>query len=307
MELSLLINKMAIFVFLMVTGYLCARRGVTDAAFTRITSKLTINFFMSGTILKSLIELDGSFSLREMGLTLLLVTLTMALCFLLGGLVSRLTRLEAERRGIFDLLCSLGNTMFIALPVAEAVLGPRAVFIISLSNIPFNLALYSYGVWRLRGGGEGGLRLREVFSVPLIVTLLSVLIFLLRLPIPRILRELASALSGATMPLSMLVIGTALGSVSLLDTFRQRSLYLSSLVRLILAPLLVWALLRLFVADQVLLLTCVILAASPSAVIISVLSIQYERDYVYASQGVLHSTSLSMLTIPLLVYALGLA
>ncbi|MBR1457144.1 MAG: AEC family transporter [Oscillospiraceae bacterium] len=303
MEFAALINKMVIFVVLMVIGYVCARRGFTDAAFTQITSKLVINVFMSATILKSVLDTESSMVLSDVLRALLFLSLTIAFCFVVGGAVTRLLRVDREHAAIFELLTALGNTMFIGVPVAQAVLGSLSVFYISLSNVAFNVILYTYGVWRLKGGGTGAaIRVRDMLSVPLIATTLSLLIFLLRIPLPQVLLELTSAMSGATMPLSMLVIGTSLGTVRLTDAFRNSQLYLASFVKLILGPALVALLGRFVISDRILLLTCVIIAACPGAVMASVLSIQYGKDYVYASEGVLQSTALSMLTIPALLY-----
>ena len=112
-------------------------------------------------------------------------------------------------------------------------------------------------------------------------------------------------MSGATMPLSMMVIGASLGSVSLLDAFRNGRLYLASAVRLLLVPLVTWAVLRFFISDPELLMTMVIVAACPSAILITVLSVQYGRDAVFAAEGTLQNTTLSLITIPLLILLLG--
>ena len=135
----------------------------------------------------------------------------------------------------------------------------------------------------------------------LIATLLGLVIVLTGLPVPKVAVELFSSLSGATMPMSMMVIGASLGTVSLLDAFRKPKLALLSAVRLILIPVLTWAVCRFLTSDPVLLMTCVIIAASPSAVIVSVIAIQYGRDGVFASEAVQHSTICSMVSIPLLI------
>ena len=76
-------------------------------------------------------------------------------------------------------------------------------------------------------------------------------------------------------------------------------------MRLLLIPLVTWALLRLFVSDPELLMTMVIVAACPSAVLVTVLSVQYGRDAVFSAEGTLQNTALSLVTIPLLVWLLG--
>jgi len=305
MEFFTLVNKMIVFLALMLIGYVCARRGIADAVFTKTVSRLVINVYMSATILKSVFDLQISIGLRELGGVVLTMALMMVFCFALGFLATKLLRIDREHAPIFELLCSLSNTVFVGLPVADALFGAQAVFYVSMSNIPFNLILYTYGVWLLKSGKQSGrMRLRDMLSVPLVVTLIAVLIVIVKPPVPTVLRELANTMAGATTPLSMLVIGSSLGTVSLLDAFRNKRLYAASFIRLILAPVLVALLFRPFVGDPVLLVTCVILAACPGAVMITVLSIQYGRDYVFSSEGVLHSTFLSMFTIPALLYFL---
>ena len=112
-------------------------------------------------------------------------------------------------------------------------------------------------------------------------------------------------MNGATMPMSMIVIGASLGSVSLLDAFKNGKLYLASAVRLLLIPVLTWLICRFLTNDPVLLMTMVIVAACPSAVVVTVLCVQYGRDSVYTAEGTLQNTVFSMLTIPLIVWLLG--
>ena len=141
MELLTLVNKMIIFVALMVLGYFCARKGMTDAAYTRTTSKLVINVFMVATILKSAVAAESVLGLADAALSLLLLSLTILFCFVLGWAAAKLLRVDREHAPIFELLVSVSNTMFIGVPVAQELLGPMAVFYISMSNIPFNVLL----------------------------------------------------------------------------------------------------------------------------------------------------------------------
>lgn len=147
--------------------------------------------------------------------------------------------------------------------------------------------------------------MRELFSVPLIATLAGILILVLKIPIPGVLVSLFSSLNGATMPMSMMVIGASLGSVSLLEAFRNGKLAFVSLIRLIVIPVLVWVICRFLTDDTVLLMTCMIISAAPSAVMVTILSIQYGKDGTFCSEGVLHTTVCSMVTIPVLIAVLS--
>lgn len=296
-----LVQKLLLFVVLMLVGYIGARRGALGPDFTKAASKLTLNIFMSATILSSVINNPPTLSGADLAYTLLVCFLVMLLGYVVSAIVTRLLPLKGDKAPLFELLISVMNPMFIGVPVAEMLLGSQGVFYIALSNVFFNLLLYTYGVWRLKTGERMALRLKDILSIPLAVTLLSVVIFALHLPCPAILRDMITTISPATMPMSMVVIGSSLGRVSLLDAFREKSLYLVSLVRLILMPLLTWLLFQVLPAEPMLRGAMLIMSACPSGIIVSILSIQYGKDYEYASKGILLDTALSMLTIPLLM------
>ena len=305
MDLSALLTKMVIFVVLMVIGYIGARTKLLNGEFTKAASKLTLNVFMSATIINSVIANPPELSGGELAEVMLACFVSIGLGYLLSALMVRLLPFNRERKPLMELLISVTNTMFIGVPVAEPVFGSQAVFYIAMSCIPFNILLYTYGVWRLKRGGERAkLNWRDMVSVPLIATLAALLIFVLDIPAPAVAKELCSTLSAATMPMSMLVIGSSLGRVSLLDAFKEKSLYFVSLMRLVLVPLLTLPVLRLITADPVLLGAMVIIAGCPSGIVVTVLAIQYGRDAEYTSKGILLNTVLSMVTLPALVYLL---
>lgn len=301
MDVSVLIPKMIVFVVLMVIGYLCAKTNFAGREFTKDASKMVINVFMTATIINSVLVSDACLSGGELLQVMLVLCMCVGVCWVLAAISCRLVGL-GDKAPLFELLIAVMNNMFIALPVVETLFGSQAVFYCSLSCIPFNILLYTFGIYRLQGGeGKGSVRLRDIFSVPLLATLAALVIFLLQPPVPPVLKELASTMSAATMPLSMIVIGSSLGSVSLLDAFKKGKLYLMCVLRLLLCPLLVWLLAGLMTDDPMLRVTATIIAAAPSGVVVSVLAIQYDRDAVFTSEGVLLSTVFSMLTIPLIV------
>lgn len=305
MDLSALLTKMVIFVVLMVIGYIGARTKLLNGEFTKAASKLTLNVFMSATIINSVIANPPQLSGGELAEVMLACCVSIGLGYLLSALMVRLLPFNRERKPLMELLISVTNTMFIGVPVAEPVFGSQAVFYIAMSCIPFNVLLYTYGVWRMNQSGERvKLHLKDMVCVPLIATVAALLIFVLDIPVPAVAKELCSTLSAATMPMSMLVIGSSLGRVSLLDAFKEKSLYFVSLVRLVLVPLLTLPVLRLITADPVLLGAMVIIAGCPSGIVVTVLAIQYGRDAEYTSKGILLNTVLSMVTLPALVYFL---
>lgn len=299
-----LIQKLVIFVVLMLVGYVGARRKTLGPDFARAASKLTLNVFMSASILQSVINNPPEMSGGDLAYALLVAFLVLLLSYVVSGLIARLLPLRRDRAPLFELLVSVMNPMFIGVPVAEILLGTQGVFYIALSNVFFNLLIYTYGVWRLKSGDSSAVRLKDVISVPLIVTALSVVIFAFRVPMPDLVKALINSMAPATMPMSMVVIGASLGRVSLADAFREKSLYLVAALRLLLMPSLTWLMFQVLPADPVLRGAMLVMSACPSGIIVSILAIQYEKDAEYCSKGILLDTALSMLTIPLMAWLL---
>ncbi len=309
MDFSPLFAKLLTFIALMLAGYAGARKNILCPGFAKSLSWLVMDVFLSCTILNSVTSGDLDISGAQLVKVILLLSLVMLISYAFGALIARIFFKGRESTPVFELLISVMNNIFIGLPIAEALYGATAVLYCALSCIPYNLLLYSYGVWRLRSGkaldGGAAFKIKDVFTVPLFATLAALLIFIFNIQLPYILRELISTTASATMPASMIVIGATLGGVKIADGFKARYVYLISLMRLIVIPAAVWFIVGLLSTDSMLVATCTIIAACPSAVVVSILALQNDYDAAFSSNAVLVTTALSMISLPVWVYILG--
>ena len=306
MSFSVLLSKMLIFIVLMVIGYVCARTGYIGKAFVSDASKLTINVFLVASILNSVfaseMQLDMGALLKIIGV----MTLMYAVSALISFAVAKLAKLSPDREPALEIVTSIGNNMFIGLPVAQQVYGALSVFYISMSSLPGNLLIYTYYVYRLaRGSGNSKFSIKDVLTPPLIATIVSIVIFAADIPIPPAVSNVISSAAAATMPVSMIVVGATLAEINFVDAFKDKDVYISAVFRLIIIPAAVYLVLSFIPMDPLLLKTTVLIAACSGAVVCAVLSLQYGRDYVFASKTILVTTVFSMVTIPLWIYFLG--
>ena len=309
MDFSPLFAKLLTFIALMLAGYAGARKNILCPGFAKSLSWLVMDVFLSCTILNSVTSGDLDISGAQLVKVILLLCLVMLISYAFGALGARIFFKGRENTPVFELLISVMNNIFIGLPIAEALYGATAVLYCALSCIPYNLLLYSYGVWRLKSGkaldGGAAFKIKDVFTVPLFATLAALLIFIFNIQLPYVLRELISTTASATMPASMIVIGATLGGVKIADGFKARYVYLISLMRLIVIPAAVWFVVGLLSTDTILVATCTIIAACPSAVVVSILALQNDYDAAFSSNAVLVTTALSMISLPVWVYILG--
>ena len=164
------------------------------------------------------------------------------------------------------------------------------------------MIIYTYGIARLRGSREGGFRLKDILSTPLLATIAATILFLLRVPVPAPVKGILSSISSATVPLSMLLVGSSLGNIKLSKALRDKSMLLLVGERFLLAPAITYLVMMLLGAEPMLRNIMVITAATPSAIIVTALSLQNGMDGEYPSEGILLTTLLSMITLPLTVY-----
>lgn len=301
MNLSTVFAKMAMLVLIMLLGYLCARIGITGPEFNQRVTPLMVKVLLPATILNSVLSVPD-FSGRELLDYILVMTVMVALQMLPAWFLPRLMRTRSEDVGATRLVTAFGNVGFVGLPVVAAIFGDEMVFFASLCNIPFNLALYSCSAAQLSPDG-GRVRWQDVLNAPVIATLLSVVLLLSRVHVPGVLADTISSVSGVTIPLSMLVIGTSLGGISVRSVLTDWRVYVVSAVRLLVCPLLTWLVLRPFAAGALLGIS-VLMAACPSAMLVTALCLQYGRSDAFASKCIFLSVVLSAVTIPLLIWLL---
>lgn len=298
------LEKMVMLVLLMVVGFLAAKGKWVDESFGQKASFLVANVFIVATILASVVGMEPLFSGEELVLAVVAVFVLFAIGGILGWVCAWLLPLTPGDRTAAWLSVFFMNNVFIGFPVVEALFGPSAVFCAALTGLPFNLLLFSLGVSRLRAGqGRGRVRLKEVFSPALVATLVSIVFFLGQIPFPQLVADTVQTLGGATVPLSMVIIGISLSQVPIREALTDWRAYVVSLVRLILCPLVVWGVLRLFVSGTVLGVLTVI-AACPSGAMITILSLRYGVDETFATRVNFVSTVLCAGTLPLVTHVL---
>lgn len=307
MQMSALLTKMALFVVVIAIGMFGSKKKILGPEFSKGLSWLLVNIFIVAAIINSVITMDASsLTLRELGLIMLISALCFVLMYALSALIVRLLPVENEKKPQLEMLMASVNNLFVTLPVVETVYGSKGAFIIAIGCIPFNLLLFSYGTARLRGKGTK-FRIKDVLSAPLLATVAGLLIFMLDVPVPDALRSIISSIGAATVPLSMLLVGASLGRVSVKDALRDKSMYMLAAARFLVIPAIVWFVMRFVSSDPMIVDSMVITAASPSAIIVTALSLQAGRSGEYSSEGILVTTLLSMLTLPLTVYLLQLS
>ncbi len=303
MDFLHIVTQMLMIFGIVLVGLFAAKRNLWSGEIDRKLSVFIMNISMPALILASVMGQDLAFENAELVSLGIVAVLSYAVLLGAAFVIPILWRVNANRQGLLRFMLAFGNVSFIGYPVCDAVFGPKAVFCASVLNIPFNLLIFTIGVAFINGG-----KVKSAFSPKLILSpcvvasLIAVGIAIGRISVPAPIGQWFHLLGDMTTPCALLIIGSSLSNIPVRDMLGNRFVYAVSLLRLIVLPLMVGAVLRLcgisiFVSD-----VATVLSAMPIATNGVMLCLQYGKDERVMTQGLFITTLLSVLTIPLVAW-----
>ncbi|MBP1743893.1 MAG: auxin efflux carrier family protein [Firmicutes bacterium] len=294
-----IINQVIILALIMGVGLIARKKGMLSA---EVNSKLSD--FLLNVTLPCLIVTSFNFEYSaEMMKNIKLIFFYSVLIHTVLIFLSRFFafRFSESSRKVIRFVTVFSNSGFMGFPVLFGLYGNIGVFYGAVFNVPWNIFMLSFGSM-LFTGKKDLKSLRRVITHPgIIATAIGMLMFVFSLSMPLPLEKALVSVGSMTTPLSMIIVGSMLAEIKLKEVFSGFAVYYVSAVRLIAAPLLTLAILRLLNADQMLTEIAVTVEAMPAAVIATVLASKFDGDTKLASRCVFISTIISMITIPLIV------
>ncbi len=239
-----------------------------------------------------------------MGLSIISFAIMTALAFL----VTKLLGVRDGHRGVFRFMLTFGNVGFIGFPVLSAIFEASTLIYGSIFNLPFNFLVFTMGVWFIAQDSGRGAKVKmglKTFLTPAnIACAIAIVLTLLNVHSVPIIGDAAKTLGSFTTPGALLIIGSSLADLPVSNSSAVRAC-IASLARLIVSPLIVWALFRLVPVGPMLIDIMVVLCAMPVATNGTMLCYQYGGDSRTMAQGTFVTTVLSIITIPILVMVIG--
>lgn len=216
-------------------------------------------------------------------------------------------KLEPRRRAAFGLLMAFGNTTFLGYPLIAAIYGEahlsRAIFFDQLGGW---IAANTVGVMLASGAGGQrvgpGAALRTLLTFPPFWALVLGLL-LHDATLPAALTTVVGRIADLTVPLIMFAMGLSLRGGAW--RHEARLVAVACAVKLLLLPLAMYAAARGLSLARPDLQTAVFQAAMPGMFYTWTLAQVYELDETLVINGIMASTFLAVLTVPLWVQLLG--
>ena len=288
---------------IVVVGYVAGKIEYMGGTFDKRLSKLVIDITCPALILSS--AMTGELPDRRYILPLL--GISALTYFLLTGVAVWLPRLLTKRKddeGVLGFAVMFGNVGFMGYPIVASIFGHEAVFYAAVLNVVNTFAVFTVGTILITGKTVNGPKFQKkvLWGTPMLSAYLTMLIVALRIEdIPQWISQPLTMIGNITVPAALLIIGSSMSQLPLRALLGNRTIYLTTLLRLALLPIGIHYLFTLLGFDPFVVGINTVVIAMPVATYGTILCLRHGKDTTLITELTFITTLLSMLTIPLLV------
>ncbi|HHV10974.1 MAG TPA: hypothetical protein GXX75_11920 [Clostridiales bacterium] len=297
MSLALILLKQITVMFLlMAVGYGLFKAKKITLQGNRELGTFLIYIILPAAVIKSYITEFTQEKLAGLFLSFIAAIGSLIVAILLSRLVF------GSRHKIEHFGTAFSNAGFMGIPLVKAVVGDQAVFYIAAFVALLNILQWTYGVAVMSGSRES-VSLKKLATNPVVIALcIGLFLFATQLKVPGLLTDTLGLLGNMTAPVAMITLGVYLAQMRFGELFHEKWSYASTILRLVIIPLVTLALLTLLPAQYgEVRLTVLIAAAAPVGSNVAIFSQLNGLDYTRAVKSICLSTMLSIITMPMLV------
>ena len=205
-----------------------------------------------------------------------------------------------QRRAVLEFSTLFSNAGNAGMPIVASVFGAQGVFYASFYLLPVRVLIWTLGLSLFVDEGDFRKRMLILLTTPsLLVVFIGLGLMFLPFKLPGAVSTAIKNIGDMTGPLSMMIIGAALGERDLRSAFELGAFKLT-MVRLAILPIIYMVLLRLAGVEDILWQVAVVLTAMPAAANTEIIAEMYGKDYQFAARCVVVSTVVSLVSVPLL-------
>ena len=307
-EVVLALAKVFIMIF---PGYLLSRLGMIKKQHTEAMTLIITTVTYPCLVIDAMQMEYSTEVINNCKVLVVLFFAIISISLIISKLVVRFVNLPPAQSNVLAFMMTFGNTGFLGLPVLNGLFGKEAVFYGALCDSTFDLLMMSVGVAliRMAAAGETKINIKEAlksFINPCFIgVIIGLILYVCKITLPAIVGGPVASIGAVTSPLAMMVVGSHLGRIRFRELFTNKYAYLICVLKLLLAPAMAILLVKIFLGLGSLFTTVIILeSAMPCAMFAVILSERYKADVEFATKGVMMTTFVSLITIPLVAIAI---
>lgn len=295
---AITLNQMIKLFAFMVCGFVLQKKVLPDST-GGVLSKLEVNVFLPALCFNTFASQFHLNTFAEKWPHLLVGTVLIVVTGLAAVPASRLFGKDQVTRDVYNYSLAMPNLGYLGYPLIGAVFGEQMMLDAMLVGLPYQFYVYTVGLHILKPNRDK-FTLKKLINPPMIAIGLGMIVGMLDWQVPAVLDETLTMAADCMAPVAMILSGFILGRAGLKKMLGSPKVYVATLLRLAVIPLLaVGAELLMGVKGDVIMLSGVLLGM-PFGLNTVVFPEAYGGDGTVGAQLCFASNILGLASVPLL-------
>ena len=301
------ISGILVILGMILVGFVIGEKGWFDDKSRGLIAKLVTQVALPCYMLYTITQRFTAADLLKMLPALRFPALSMVILLGIATGVARIFAVRQDRRGLFISMFFNSNTIFVGLPINQALFGDASIPYVLIYYMCNTTFFWTLGTYLIQRDGEGEAQfdlktsLKKVFSPPLMGFILGLVMVMLQIKLPAFLASDLQYLGNLTTPLSMIFIGLSVSHVGMKQLVLGKEQLLILLGRFLVAPLLMASIVYWVPLPSLMKQVFIIQSAMPVMTNAPVVARLYGADSDYAAVMVTETTLATMVVIPILM------
>lgn len=303
MQISLILLEQITQLFLiLIMGYILVKSGMVKSSDSKIVSVIVV-YLATPCIIINSFQVDYTPQVRTGLIYAFAVAAAVHLLFLLFTfLIRKPLRLDCIEQATLIYT----NAGILVIPLVNALLGSDYVVYSCAFIVVQVILLWTHGCALVSGQTKPDWK-KVLLNVNILSIFVGALLFLLRIPLPKVISGTLETCGSLLGPLGMLLAGMVIADAPLKDLFTKKRNYLPTAIRLLVYPLLLLLLFkttgiaRLIPDGKNLLMIVYLASVTPVCAALTSIAQFYDQDAFHASSLYVLSTICSIATIPVMI------
>ena len=205
-----------------------------------------------------------------------------------------------QQIGLFIIYILAGVILVRTRVLSRETLEPISKFVLKMDQF----MLWTLGVKLLSPEGEGWFALKKLVNPATVAILLGMILMLAQVRIPALLDTALQKIGSTASPLAMIYVGGIFAGISFRRYIREISLYGIVLVKMIVAPILLFLILGIFPVGEEIRMVMALIVGMPTMTAVVMMANASGLDGDYALGGVFVTTVCGIMTLPMVCWIL---
>ena len=260
-KISITVEQMSVLFIFIILGYALQKLKVVPENSASVLSKLEMYVILPAFTFSTFSERFTRDIIGEKLKLLLWSALLIVISGTVAVLVAKLFSKDKSTRAVYTYAFTIPNTGYLGYPLIGGVFGAAMLFDYMIFVIPFSIYIYTVAMYMLNPKHE--LSIKGIFNPSFIGLLIGAVWGILEIPVPKVVGSVLDGASSCLGPLAMLLTGFVLSRRPVKELVKNPKMYIASLLRLVVFPIVFTAILWLLGADDYTLLLAALTLSLP--------------------------------------------